>query len=93
MVAIEFGMWRSVRSGGAVGSVTVGNGKFFEQPGGTSSTGGNRLLLGDQESVSGGKNQLEEASENPRRTGVSHQAGDGRHQRMADGPGYLGRAA
>ena len=32
MVAIEFGMWRSVRSGGAAGSVTGGNGKFFEQP-------------------------------------------------------------
>ena len=51
MVAIEFGMWRSVRSGGAAGSVTVGNGKFFEPPGGTSSTGGNRLPLGDQEAV------------------------------------------
>ena len=37
MVAIEFGMWRSVRSGGAAGSVTGGNGKFFEQPGGTRS--------------------------------------------------------
>jgi hypothetical protein len=35
MVAIEFGMGRSVRSGGAAGSVTGGNGKFFEQPGGT----------------------------------------------------------
>jgi len=30
-------MWRSVRSGGAVGSVTGGNGKFFEQPSGTRS--------------------------------------------------------
>jgi hypothetical protein len=30
MVAIEFGMWRSVRNGGAAGSVTGGNGKFFE---------------------------------------------------------------
>src|ERR1700730_14605539 len=28
MVAIEFGMWRSGRNGGASGSVTVGNGKF-----------------------------------------------------------------
>jgi hypothetical protein len=38
MVAIEFGMWRSVRGGGgAAGSVTGGNGKFFEQPGGTRS--------------------------------------------------------
>jgi hypothetical protein len=37
MVAIEFGMWRSLRSGGAAGSATGGNGKFFEQPGGTRS--------------------------------------------------------
>ena len=37
MVAIEFGTWRSGRSGGAAGSVTVGNGKFFEPPGGTRS--------------------------------------------------------
>src|SRR5207342_3891593 len=51
MVAIEFGMWRSVRSGGPAGSITVGNGKFFEQPGGTRSTGGNHLSLGDQESI------------------------------------------
>jgi hypothetical protein len=26
MLAIEFGMWRSVRSGGASGSITLGNG-------------------------------------------------------------------
>ena len=39
------------RSGGASGSVTVGYGKFREQRGGTRSTGGNRLPLGDQESV------------------------------------------
>src|SRR5665647_1723619 len=51
MVAIEFGMWRSGRSGGSSGSVTVGYGKFREQRGGTRSTGGNRLPLGDQESV------------------------------------------
>lgn len=37
MVAIEFGTWRCVRSGGASGSVTVGNGKFLEQRGATRS--------------------------------------------------------
>jgi hypothetical protein len=37
MVAIEFGVWRSVRNGGAAGLVTGGNGKFFEQPGGARS--------------------------------------------------------
>src|SRR6266567_2199566 len=37
IVAIEFGTWRSVRSGGASGSVTAGNGKFREQRGGTRS--------------------------------------------------------
>src|SRR5215472_6457692 len=51
IVAIEFGTWRSVRNGGTSGSVTVGKGKFFEQRGGTRSTGGNRLPLGDQEAV------------------------------------------
>ena len=38
-------------AGGASGSVTVGYGKFREQRGGTRSRGGNRLPLGDQESV------------------------------------------
>src|ERR1035437_8087172 len=52
-VAIEFGTCRWVRNGGASGSVTVGNRKFLERPGGTRSTGGNRLPLGDQESVGG----------------------------------------
>src|SRR5208337_4497007 len=33
------------------GSVTVGKRKFLERPGGTRSRGGNRLPLGDQESV------------------------------------------
>jgi hypothetical protein len=33
----EFGTWRSVLSGGASGSVTVGNGKFLEQRGATRS--------------------------------------------------------
>ena len=37
MVAIEFGTWRCVRSGGASGSVTVGNGKFLEPRGATRS--------------------------------------------------------
>ena len=35
MVAIEFGMWRSGRKGGASGSVTVGYGRLREQRGGT----------------------------------------------------------
>ena len=35
MVAIEFGTWRSGRSGGSAGSVTVGCAKFLEHPGGT----------------------------------------------------------
>src|ERR1035441_10110506 len=52
-VAIEFGTCRWVRSGGASGSVTVGNRRFLERPGGTRSTGGNRLPLGDQESIGG----------------------------------------
>src|SRR3984957_15673457 len=51
MVAIEFGRCRSVRRGGASGSVTVGNGRFFEERGDTRSTGGNGLPLGAQESV------------------------------------------
>jgi hypothetical protein len=37
VVAIEFGIWRSGRNGGASGSVTVGNGKFRERRGATSS--------------------------------------------------------
>ena len=51
MVAIEFGMWRSGRSGGAPWSITFGNGRRLEQRGGTRSRGGNRLPLADQESV------------------------------------------
>lgn len=35
MVAIEFGMCRSGRSGGASGSVTFGNGRRLEHRGGT----------------------------------------------------------
>jgi hypothetical protein len=31
MVAIEFGKWRSGRSGGASGSITFGKGKFREE--------------------------------------------------------------
>jgi len=52
-VAIESGMWRSGRIGGAAGSATVGNGRFREDRGGTRSRGGNRLPLGDQEPVGG----------------------------------------
>jgi hypothetical protein len=37
MVAIEFGMWRSGRKGGASGSVTLGYGRCREQRGGTRS--------------------------------------------------------
>src|SRR6266481_2328109 len=51
MVAIEFGMWRSVRIGGASGSVNGGKLKLREPCGGTRRRGGNRLPLGDQESV------------------------------------------
>jgi hypothetical protein len=35
IVAMELGMWRSGRNGGAAGSVTVGKGKLREQLGGT----------------------------------------------------------
>src|SRR5258708_36583941 len=52
-VAIEFGTWRSGRNGGSSGSVTVGYGKLREPRGGTGAWGGNRLPLGDQESVGG----------------------------------------
>jgi len=51
MVAIEFGICRSVLSGRSSGSVTFGKGRFFEPPGGTRSRGGNGLPFGDQESV------------------------------------------
>src|SRR3979411_1271519 len=51
MVAIEFGMCRSGRKGGASGSGTSGNGTWREEHGGGRSWGGNRLPLGDQESV------------------------------------------
>ena len=37
MVAIELGTWRSVLGGGASGSITFGNGKFFEPRGVTRS--------------------------------------------------------
>ena len=51
MVAIEFGTWRSGRNGGAPRPISFGNCNFFEQPGGTSSSRGNHLPLGDQESI------------------------------------------
>src|SRR3546814_10658355 len=44
-------MCRSGRIGGAVGSITAGNGRFLEARGGRWSRGGNRLPLGDQEPV------------------------------------------
>ena len=50
-VAIEFGIWRSGRKGGTSGSITGGYGRLREQRGGTRSTGGNRLPLGDQEAI------------------------------------------
>jgi hypothetical protein len=37
MVAIEFGMWRSGRNGGATGLITFGNGKLREHRGATRS--------------------------------------------------------
>jgi protoporphyrinogen oxidase len=37
IVAIELGTWRSVLGGGASGSITFGNGKFFEPSGVASS--------------------------------------------------------
>ncbi len=51
IVAIELGTWRSVLGGGASGSITFGNGKFFEPSGVTRSEGGPSPPLGDQESV------------------------------------------
>ena len=53
IVAIELGTWRSVLGGGASGSITFGNGKFFEPRGVTNPRGGNPLPLGDQKSVGG----------------------------------------
>ena len=53
MVAIEDGTWRSVLSGGAAGSMTVGNGRRLDQPGGACGRGGNRGPLGHQESIGG----------------------------------------
>src|SRR6202051_4068217 len=50
-VAIELGTCRWGLSGGAAGAVTTGNGRVCEHPGGTWSLGGNRLPLGDQESI------------------------------------------
>src|ERR1700730_10394493 len=53
MVAIEFGMCRSGRIGGAPGSVTVGNGRSREWRGETWSRGGDGASFGDQEAISG----------------------------------------
>src|ERR1700758_5372925 len=53
MVAIEFGMCRSGRIGGAPGSVTVGNGRSREWRGETWSRGGGGASFGDQEAIGG----------------------------------------
>src|SRR5260370_27659044 len=45
IVAIEFGTCRWVRSGGASGAGTVGNGRGLERPRGASALGGHRLPL------------------------------------------------
>ena len=47
MVAIEFGTWRSGRNGGAAGSVTGGNGRSREHPGGNGLLRGSLRPLGD----------------------------------------------
>src|SRR5512134_1490111 len=52
-VAIEVATWRSVRSGGAAGSVTVGKGRRLDQPAGADGGGGNRGPLRHQESIGG----------------------------------------
>ena len=52
-VVIECGTWRSGRSGGASGSVTLGKGRFFEDMSGARSRGGKSRPFGDQESISG----------------------------------------
>jgi hypothetical protein len=51
MVAIEFGTWRWGRIGGAAGSVTTGNGRFFDCSGAIRSRGGNPLPFGDYKTV------------------------------------------
>ena len=53
MVAIEFGMCRSGRIGGASASVTVGNGRSRERRREKWSRGGKGAPLGDQEAVGG----------------------------------------
>src|SRR5262245_11539485 len=52
-VAIEWGTWRSGRSGGASGSVTLGKGRFFAEVSGARRRGGKSRPFGDQESISG----------------------------------------
>src|ERR1700741_4753910 len=52
-VAIECGTWRSDRSGGASGSVTLGKGRFFEDISGARARGGKSGPFGHQESISG----------------------------------------
>src|SRR5262245_48223527 len=52
-VAIEWGTWRSGRSGGASGSVTSGKGRIFADGSGSRRRGAKSAPFGDQESVSG----------------------------------------
>src|SRR5262245_35990377 len=52
-VAIEWATWRSGRSGGASGSVTLGKGRFLADVSGARRRGGKSAPFGDQESVSG----------------------------------------
>src|SRR5580693_9612435 len=53
IVAIELGMCRSGRIGGASGSVTVGNGRSRERRGEMWSRGGDGAWFGDQKAVGG----------------------------------------
>ena len=53
IVAIELGMCRSGRIGGASGSVTVGNGRSRERRGEMWSRGGDGASFGDQKAVGG----------------------------------------
>src|ERR1700730_11558357 len=53
IVAIELGMCRSGRIGGASGSVTVGNGRSRERRGEMWSRGGDGAAFGDQKAVGG----------------------------------------
>src|SRR3981189_2835758 len=53
MVAIELGMCRSGRIGGASGSVTLGNGRSREGRGEKGAWGGDGAAFGDQKAIGG----------------------------------------